>query len=94
MKREFMSGKIFTVYPSLDASDDDENQKLKKSRLSEVDESWNPKSYVDPLLPKRDRSSRQSAKRSSVGRILEATAAKRSNFSDIEQPEIEKKIYV
>ena len=78
---------IFIVYPSLDASDDesyDRDGAKKKSgrcgrtKLDSGDESWNPRARVGPVGPKKDRPTREGAKRPAVERVLEAAAQRRA----------------
>lgn len=75
------------VYPSLDASDDDGDDKdsakkkpgkVGRSRLDSGDESWNPRARVGPVVPKKDRPTRDGAKRPAVERVLEAAAQRRA----------------
>lgn len=77
----------FVVYPSLDASDDEgydkESAKKKsgrcgRSKLDSGDESWNPRARVGPVVPKKDRPTREGAKRPAVERVLEAAAQRRA----------------
>lgn len=69
-----------TVYPALDASDD-EDYIFKPKAKSQIDEAWNPKARVGPLLPKTNRPAREGAKKTSVEKGLEAAAAKRAKQS-------------
>lgn len=71
---------LFTVYPALDASDD-EDYIFKPKAKSQIDEAWNPKARVGPLLPKTNRPAREGAKKTSVEKGLEAAAAKRAKQS-------------
>lgn len=72
----------FIVYPSLDNSDDDEDCHIFKPRgRSKVDEAWNPKARVGPLLPKMNRPAREGTKKQAVEKVLEAAAAKRATES-------------
>ncbi|EFX82823.1 hypothetical protein DAPPUDRAFT_302352 [Daphnia pulex] len=75
------------IYPSLDASDDEgydkESAKKKagrvgRTRLDSGDESWNPRARVGPVVPKKDRPTRDGAKRPAVERVLEAAAQRRA----------------
>lgn len=69
----------FLVYPPLDNSDDDEEFHIFKPRgRSKVDEAWNPKARVGPLLPKMNRPAREGTKKQAVEKVLEAAAAKRA----------------
>lgn len=68
------------VYPSLDASDD-EDSIFKPKAKSQIDEAWNPKARVGPLLPKTNRPAREGVKKTSVEKGLEAAAAKRAKQS-------------
>lgn len=70
----------FAVYPALDASDDEEYI-FKPKAKSQIDEAWNPKARVGPLLPKTNRPAREGAKKTSVEKGLEAAAAKRAKQS-------------
>ncbi|KAK0095206.1 hypothetical protein PV326_008979 [Microctonus aethiopoides] len=65
------------IYPALDASDDEEYI-FKPRGKRRVDEAWNPKARVGPLLPKTNRPAREGAKKTSVEKGLEAAAAKRA----------------
>ncbi|XP_028519939.1 lysine-specific demethylase 7A-like isoform X2 [Apis cerana] len=69
------------IYPSLDASDD-EDSIFKPKAKSQIDEAWNPKARVGPLLPKTNRPAREGVKKTSVEKGLEAAAAKRAKQSD------------
>ncbi|XP_045028311.1 lysine-specific demethylase 7B isoform X1 [Daphnia magna] len=75
------------IYPSLDASDDERDGKdstkkrsgkVGRSRLDSGDESWNPRARVGPVVPKKDRPTRDGAKRPAVERVLEAAAQRRA----------------
>ncbi|XP_011876214.1 PREDICTED: lysine-specific demethylase phf2-like isoform X3 [Vollenhovia emeryi] len=68
------------IYPALDASDD-EDYIFKPKAKSQIDEAWNPKARVGPLLPKTNRPAREGAKKTSVEKGLEAAAAKRAKQS-------------
>ncbi|XP_011162407.1 histone lysine demethylase PHF8 isoform X2 [Solenopsis invicta] len=70
------------IYPALDASDDEEYMFFKPKAKSQIDEAWNPKARVGPLLPKTNRPAREGAKKTSVEKGLEAAAAKRAKQSD------------
>lgn len=79
---------FFSVYPSLDASDDEtndkeiarrKNSKPGRTKLDSGDESWNPRARVGPLVPKKDRPTREGAKRPAVERVLEAAAQRRAS---------------
>ncbi|XP_046745971.1 histone lysine demethylase PHF8-like isoform X1 [Diprion similis] len=65
------------IYPTLDASDDEEFI-FKPRGKRRVDEAWNPKARVGPLLPKTNRPAREGVKKTSVEKGLEAAAAKRA----------------
>lgn len=69
---------IFLVYPSLDNSDDEEIHIFKPRGRSKIDEAWNPKARVGPLLPKMNRPTREGTKKQAVEKVLEAAAAKRA----------------
>ncbi|XP_060818110.1 histone lysine demethylase PHF8-like isoform X3 [Bombus pascuorum] len=69
------------IYPTLDASDD-EDFIFKPKAKSQIDEAWNPKARVGPLLPKTNRPAREGVKKTSVEKGLEAAAAKRAKQSD------------
>lgn len=71
---------FITVYPALDASDD-EDYIFKPKSKSQIDEAWNPKARVGPLLPKTNRPAREGVKKTSVEKGLEAAAAKRAKQS-------------
>jgi len=71
---------LFTVYPALDASDD-EDYIFKPKAKSQIDEAWNPKARVGPLLPKTNRPAREGVKKTFVEKGLEAAAAKRAKQS-------------
>ncbi|XP_053974344.1 histone lysine demethylase PHF8-like isoform X3 [Hylaeus volcanicus] len=68
------------IYPTLDASDD-EDYIFKSKSKSQIDEAWNPKARVGPLLPKTNRPAREGVKKTSVEKGLEAAAAKRAKQS-------------
>ncbi|XP_063971927.1 histone lysine demethylase PHF8-like isoform X1 [Diachasmimorpha longicaudata] len=68
------------IYPALDASDDEEYI-FKPRGKRRVDEAWNPKARVGPLLPKTNRPAREGAKKTSVEKGLEAAAAKRAKLA-------------
>ncbi|XP_034949033.1 histone lysine demethylase PHF8-like isoform X2 [Chelonus insularis] len=65
------------IYPALDASDDEEYI-FKPRGKRRVDEAWNPKARVGPLLPKTNRPAREGVRKTSVEKGLEAAAAKRA----------------
>ena len=46
---------------------------------SKIDEAWNPKARVGPLLPKMNRPAREGTKKQAVEKVLEAAAARRAN---------------
>jgi [histone H3]-dimethyl-L-lysine9 demethylase len=70
--------KLFvTVYPSLDVSDDDDFVFKPRGRRK-MDEAWNPKARVGPVVPKKDRPIREGTKKQAVEKGLEAAAAKRA----------------
>ncbi|XP_076237493.1 histone lysine demethylase PHF8 isoform X4 [Calliopsis andreniformis] len=69
------------IYPALDASDD-EDYIFKSKSKSQIDEAWNPKARVGPLLPKTNRPAREGVKKTSVEKGLEAAAAKRAKQSN------------
>jgi len=71
---------LCAVYPALDASDD-EDYIFKPKAKSQIDEAWNPKARVGPLLPKTNRPAREGVKKTSVEKGLEAAAAKRAKQS-------------
>jgi hypothetical protein len=72
------NGKIyFSVYPSLDGSDDDDFVFKPRGRRK-MDEAWNPKARVGPVVPKKDRPIREGTKKQAVEKGLEAAAAKRA----------------
>lgn len=77
----------FLVYPSLDNSDDDDFHIFKPRGRSKIDEAWNPKARVGPLLPKMNRPAREGTKKQAVEKVLEAAAARRAT----ESPE---KVYI
>ncbi|XP_011308381.1 histone lysine demethylase PHF8 isoform X2 [Fopius arisanus] len=68
------------IYPALDASDDEEYI-FKPRGKRRVDEAWNPKARVGPLLPKTNRPAREGVKKTSVEKGLEAAAAKRAKLA-------------
>lgn len=43
-----------------------------------MDETWNPKARVGPLLPKMNRPAREGTKKQAIEKVLEAAAAKRA----------------
>ncbi|RZC33738.1 lysine-specific demethylase 7B [Asbolus verrucosus] len=67
------------IYPSLDNSDDEDIHIFKPRGRSKIDEAWNPKARVGPLLPKMNRPAREGTKKQAVEKVLEAAAAKRAN---------------
>lgn len=69
---------FLVVYPSLDNSDDEDIHIFKPRGRSKVDEAWNPKARVGPLLPKMNRPTREGTKKQAVEKVLEAAAAKRT----------------
>lgn len=44
-----------------------------------MDEAWNPKARVGPLLPKMNRPAREGTKKQAVEKVLEAAAARRAS---------------
>ncbi|XP_066152818.1 histone lysine demethylase PHF8-like [Euwallacea fornicatus] len=66
------------IYPSLDNSDDEDIHIFKPRGRTKVDEAWNPKARVGPLLPKMNRPAREGTKKQAVEKVLEAAAARRS----------------
>ncbi|CAH1955521.1 unnamed protein product [Acanthoscelides obtectus] len=74
------------VYPSLDNSDDEDVHIFKPRGRSKVDEAWNPKARVGPLLPKTNRPAREGTKKQSVEKVLEAAAAKRLHHPPEKSP--------
>ncbi|XP_043504229.1 histone lysine demethylase PHF8-like isoform X1 [Polistes fuscatus] len=82
------------IYPALDASDD-EDYIFKPKAKSQIDEAWNPKARVGPLLPKTNRPAREGVRKTSVEKGLEAAAAKRAKqvgeYLDNEMDKITKK---
>jgi hypothetical protein len=67
------------VYPALDGSDD-EDLIFKPRGKRKMDEAWNPKARVGPLVPKTDRPTREGTKKQAVEKGLEAAAAKRAGL--------------
>lgn len=65
----------------MDNSDDEDVHIFKPRGRSKVDEAWNPKARVGPLLPKMNRPAREGTKKQAVEKVLEAAAAKRANDS-------------
>ncbi|KAF5283043.1 hypothetical protein FQR65_LT14104 [Abscondita terminalis] len=74
------------IYPSLDNSDDEEIHIFKPRGRSKIDEAWNPKARVGPLLPKMNRPTREGTKKQAVEKVLEAAAAKRATESPEKSP--------
>ncbi|XP_044764906.1 lysine-specific demethylase 7B-like [Coccinella septempunctata] len=74
------------IYPSLDNSDDEDIHIFKPRGRSKVDEAWNPKARVGPLLPKTNRPAREGTKRQAVEKVLEAAAARRALDSPEKSP--------
>ncbi|KAK5639176.1 hypothetical protein RI129_011668 [Pyrocoelia pectoralis] len=74
------------IYPSLDNSDDEEIHIFKPRGRSKIDEAWNPKARVGPLLPKINRPMREGTKKQAVEKVLEAAAAKRATESPEKSP--------
>ncbi|KAL1492649.1 hypothetical protein ABEB36_010877 [Hypothenemus hampei] len=69
------------IYPSLDNSDDEDIRIFKPRGRTKIDEAWNPKARVGPLLPKMNRPAREGTKKQAVEKVLEAAAARRSMTS-------------
>lgn len=67
------------IYPALDGSDD-EDLIFKPRGKRKMDEAWNPKARVGPLVPKTDRPTREGTKKQAVEKGLEAAAAKRAGL--------------
>ncbi|KAF7273696.1 hypothetical protein GWI33_013608 [Rhynchophorus ferrugineus] len=67
------------IYPSLDNSDDEDVHIFKPRGRTKVDEAWNPKARVGPLLPKMNRPAREGTKKQAVEKVLEAAAARRTS---------------
>ncbi|XP_021927667.1 lysine-specific demethylase 7B-like [Zootermopsis nevadensis] len=67
------------IYPALDGSDD-EDLIFKPRGKRKLDEAWNPKARVGPLVPKTDRPTREGTKKQAVEKGLEAAAAKRAGL--------------
>ncbi|XP_045482030.1 lysine-specific demethylase 7B-like [Harmonia axyridis] len=74
------------IYPALDNSDDEDVHIFKPRGRSKVDEAWNPKARVGPLLPKMNRPAREGTKRQAVEKVLEAAAARRALDSPDKSP--------
>ncbi|KAJ8914763.1 hypothetical protein NQ315_013266 [Exocentrus adspersus] len=74
------------IYPSLDNSDDEDVHIFKPRGRSKIDEAWNPKARVGPLLPKMNRPAREGTKKQCVEKVLEAAAARRVNDSPEKSP--------
>ncbi|XP_022901200.2 lysine-specific demethylase 7B-like isoform X1 [Onthophagus taurus] len=74
------------IYPSLDNSDDEDIHIFKPRGRSKIDEAWNPKARVGPLLPKMNRPAREGTKKQAVEKVLEAAAAKRACESPEKSP--------
>ncbi|XP_030746234.1 histone lysine demethylase PHF8-like [Sitophilus oryzae] len=66
------------IYPSLDNSDDEDVHIFKPRGRTKIDEAWNPKARVGPLLPKMNRPAREGTKKQAVEKVLEAAAARRT----------------
>lgn len=49
-----------------------------------MDEAWNPKARVGPLLPKMNRPAREGTKKQSVEKVLEAAAARRATEPQVQ----------
>lgn len=60
----------------MDNSDDDDIHIFKPRGRTKVDEAWNPKARVGPLLPKMNRPAREGTKKQAVEKVLEAAAAR------------------
>ncbi|XP_059468980.1 histone lysine demethylase PHF8-like isoform X2 [Neocloeon triangulifer] len=78
------------VYPSLDGSDE-EDFVFKPRGRRKMDEAWNPKARVGPVVPKKDRPIREGTKKQSVEKGLEAAAAKRAGQPAAKRPYIRRK---
>ncbi|XP_060515940.1 histone lysine demethylase PHF8-like [Cylas formicarius] len=74
------------IYPSLDNSDDEDIHIFKPRGRTKVDEAWNPKARVGPLLPKMNRPAREGTKKQAIEKVLEAAAARRVNESPEKSP--------
>lgn len=85
-KYKYPLKQIFPVYPSLDNSDDEDYHIFKPRGRSKVDEAWNPKARVGPLLPKMNRPAREGTKKQAIEKVLEAAAAKRASMSAEKSP--------
>ncbi|XP_066997900.1 histone lysine demethylase PHF8 isoform X2 [Anabrus simplex] len=81
------------IYPTLDASDDDDLIFKPRGRRK-LDEAWSPKARVGPLIPKTDRPMREGTKKQSVEKGLEAAAAKRAGMPAPKRPYNRKKVRV
>ena len=69
---------MLSVYPSLDNSDEEDIHVFKPRGRSKIDEAWNPKARLGPLIPKLNRPTREGTKKQAVEKVLEAAAAKRA----------------
>ncbi|XP_069693669.1 lysine-specific demethylase 7B-like isoform X2 [Periplaneta americana] len=78
------------IYPALDGSDDDDLI-FKPRGKRKMDEAWNPKARVGPLVPKTDRPTREGTKKQAVEKGLEAAAAKRAGLPSPKRPYNRKK---
>ncbi|CAB3378450.1 Hypothetical predicted protein [Cloeon dipterum] len=78
------------VYPPLDGSDD-EDFVFKPRGRRKMDEAWNPKARVGPVVPKKDRPIREGTKKQAVEKGLEAAAAKRAGQPAAKRAYIRKK---
>ncbi|XP_017782189.1 PREDICTED: histone lysine demethylase PHF8-like isoform X2 [Nicrophorus vespilloides] len=70
------------IYPGLDNSDDDDFNLFKPRNRSSIDEPWNPKVRVGPLLPKMNRPAREGTKKQAVEKVLEAAAKRATELSE------------
>lgn len=64
------------------AASDDEDEIYKPKSRSKIDEAWNPKARVGPLLPKMNRPAREGTKKPAVEKVLEAAAARNTAVPD------------
>ncbi|XP_044740816.1 lysine-specific demethylase 7B-like [Chrysoperla carnea] len=71
------------IYPALDVSDDEDSHIFKPRGRTKVDEAWNPKARVGPLLPKMNRPAREGTKKQAVEKVLEAAAARNTTTNPV-----------
>ncbi|XP_071439259.1 histone lysine demethylase PHF8-like [Hetaerina americana] len=80
------------IYPTLDLSDDEDDNIRARFANKKLDEAWSPRARVGPVTPKTNRPVREGKKRTAVEKGLEAAAAKRANLPTPKRQYLKKKI--